>query len=149
MRELLMNLKNIGLFLFSPSKFIQMAINNNVHEKSTVHQELEESTRQSMQNSTRIMRSSLFGAIQTLIIMILLAYIISLIFKAASLEILSFFIIVLRFLSGCFIFIGIWGKAGWDIETWDGTTLPEQVNSHLSKYLYITGMWIMLVSYLI
>ena len=36
MRELLMNLKNIGLFLFSPSKFIQMAINNNVHEITSI-----------------------------------------------------------------------------------------------------------------
>lgn len=147
--RILMNLKNIVLLLFTPSKFIRTAVDHSLHAKPTVPKELEESTEQSMQNSVRIMRSSLCGALQTLLIMILLACITSLIFKAASLEIVATYIIALRFLSGCFIFIGIWGKAGWDIQTCSGNTLPEQVNSCLSKYLYITGMWIMLVSYLI
>ena len=144
-----MSLKNIGLLFFTPSKFIQVALDDSLHKYTTTPQELEESTQQNMQKSTHMVRSAVFNALRTLIAMIIFAFIISGITKALELEIASNYIVILRFLSGCSIFLAIWGKAGWDIQTWDGNTLPEQVNSRLSKYLYITGMWIMLVTYLI
>jgi len=37
-------------------------------------------------------------------------------------------------------------KCGWNIQSWNGTTLPEQVNDFLFRVLYLAGSFLLVLS---
>ena len=38
------------------------------------------------------------------------------------------------------------GKCGWNIQSWKGTTLPEQVDDFLFRVLYLIGSFLLVLS---
>jgi hypothetical protein len=37
-------------------------------------------------------------------------------------------------------------KCGWNIQSWNGTTLPEQVDNFLFRFLYLVGSFLLVLS---
>jgi len=56
---------------------------------------------------------------------------------------------VLRFISSTFIALAVLAKLGWEIQTYKGTTIPEQANSYMFQVFYQIGVVGMLSSLLI
>ena len=93
-------------------------------------------------------RASYLRAIITIILLSLIsigcAYIINQI-GGLSIETVT----LLRFLCSAFIALAVLAKLSWEIQTWDGDTIPEQVNSYIFQFFYKVGVIGMLCSLLI
>ena len=56
---------------------------------------------------------------------------------------------IFRFISASFIAIALFGRLGWDIQTFCGNTPPEKLNNIIYKYLYGIGFFFLVLSILL
>jgi len=54
--------------------------------------------------------------------------------------------IIIRLISAVFIAIALFGRLGWNIQTWSGTTSPEKLNNNIYKCLYGIGFFLLALS---
>jgi len=126
---------NALLLFFWPSKLISIAIKNGQDKSSASESVLK-------------IRSSYFKAIATIsflcIIAVVVAYIINYIGGLGAVQLTA-----MRFFCSALIALAVLAKLSWEIQTWKGQTVPEEVNSFLFKLFYKAGVIGMLSSLLI
>lgn len=99
-------------------------------------------------NSINKIRGSYLRAAATIILLSLIA--IGCAYIANQIDgLTSVNLIYLRFTCSAFIALAVLAKLSWEIQTWKGATVPEQVNSYIFQFFYIIGVVGMLSSLLI
>jgi hypothetical protein len=58
------------------------------------------------------------------------------------------YLIVMRVIGYSLILWGVLSPLGYPIRTWDGETLPEIVDEEWHKFVYLLGLFLLLLSYL-
>jgi hypothetical protein len=123
------------LLFFCPSKLILIAVSNGQDESNA-------------SESVQKIRSSYFKAIATItflcIISVVVAYIIN---QIGGLKFVQ--LTAMRFFCFALIALAVLAKLSWEIQTWKGQTIPEEVNSFLFKLFYKVGVIGTLASLLI
>ena len=58
-------------------------------------------------------------------------------------------LVIIRFVCSALIALAVLAKLSWEIQTWEGKTVPEAVNTYLFKLFYQVGVIGMLASILV
>ncbi len=83
-----------------------------------------------------------FGIVLGLIIIgIITSFLANKLFKI-DIKIIKF----IRLFSAAFIGTALFGRLGWNLQTWCGTTPPEKLNNNLYKILYSIGFFFLILS---
>lgn len=127
-------LYKVFLLFFLPAKLAKLASKN------------EQSYENALQNIVRI-RRSYFRAFITIILLSTISLEIAFVIKELG-GLNEDHLSVLRFVSSMFIALAVLAKLGWEIQTYDGDTIPEQANSYIFQLFYQIGVVGMLSSLL-
>ncbi len=154
------NLYWLLLLIFIPSKFRKISTKDAIKKEFESNQgllnqfpdrklskERELEFLKDMKDSSLKLRKSIIDSFISLMTVILSAYIFAKLTKYFYPMVSSQLINFLRFSSICIIFWSVWGKLGTEIQTYKQQTLPEILNKNWSKTLYLTGIFLVIMSY--
>lgn len=159
MFKVISNLYFMGLILLKRDKFIQIAVTDSLAKALERNEQLRigcpdgniparyvEDITKNMAESTDNIRIAMIGSFFAVTLTAILAILCSTILKLLNITLSTDFIAAIRFLAACLLFWSFWGKVGWEIQSYDGDSLPEIINICLTKYLYLSGVFCMLIS---
>ncbi len=100
-----------------------------------------------IKESSSKVRKAIIQSFFALATVILCAIILAKLLKSLCPAIPEQFIDALRLTSISLIFWSVWGKLGLEIQTYAGDTLPEIININWTKTLYLSGVFLAVMSY--
>lgn len=149
------NLFLLALLILIPRKFFEIATNDVVKKEFKSNKQLLENYPdqklpqekrleffRQIENSSLKLRTSIINSFKSIAIVVLSAFLLAKFLNFLGVPASKEIINLLRLISICLIFWSVWGKLGWEIQTWDGETLPEMINKNWSKSLYLSGVFI-------
>lgn len=132
--------KHVFQFFFCQDAFIKAALKRAPNPSKDLPEQFRKSTEQLRRHIFRAFRFVLYAIIAALIV-----YGLTLIFKF---HIPHWGLILLRIIGYCAILWSIMSYLGYPIRTFDGETLPEIFDEEWHKFLYGTGLFLLLFTYL-
>ncbi|HIE34909.1 MAG TPA: hypothetical protein EYP79_01765 [Campylobacterales bacterium] len=159
--SLFKRLKLTSYFLFSPSKFIDIATVDSIQKSFERNRQLRErypdrnlpeerklEYRKAMGESTITLRGSIFHACLCVLAALTIAVITALITKRyLGIPIDSNTLLIIRLIGLFSIVWAIFSKVGWEIQTIKGESLPEIINQFWFRLLYTIGAFFLFLAF--
>lgn len=148
------------LIIFFPRKFTSDSTKDVIRKEFESNKELlssfpnrqlpqsrENELRESMEDIAKLLRAAIIKSFCTIVITMGLAVIIGFLSNLFQIAIHKRIVNLIRLFSACLLFVSVWGKLESEIQSSAGDTLPEMLNKKWSKYLFLSGNFLLILSY--
>ncbi len=145
-------------FFFWPRKFLEYATQDSIAREFETNEQLQQRypgrdlsdeeiarVRRGRETQTQTLRRSILSSLVKVVILCLAAGV------AAALlgEIPGKRTLAIRVLPAPLILWAVWGRRGWDIQSFSGRTLPERVNDTWFRCAYGLGVFLLILATLL